>query len=93
MIKIRNMRLYFTLIILSVFVSGYSQTSTIKYFDTKIEIDGKFNEQVWSQIPENTNFYNYLPTDIGLAENQTSVKLFHNGEYLYVSATYFDSSK
>ena len=87
------MRLYFTLIILSVFVSGYSQTSTIKYFDTKIEIDGKFNEQVWSQISENTNFYNYLPTDIGLAENQTSVKLFHNGEYLYVSATYFDSSE
>lgn len=69
----------------------FSQSSTIRYVDTKIEIDGKFNEKVWSQITEYTNFYNYLPTDIGLAENQTSVKLFHNGTFLYVCATYNDS--
>ncbi|WP_034060619.1 DUF5916 domain-containing protein [Lacinutrix jangbogonensis] len=75
------------------FFCGFSQTSIIKYVDTTIDIDGEFNEHVWKQIPENTNFYNYLPTDIGLAENQTSVKLFHNGEYLFVSATYFDSTE
>ena len=71
----------------------YSQTSEIKFIDTFITIDGNFNESVWDNLPESTDFYNYLPTDIGLAENQTSVKLFHNGEYLYVSATYFDSTQ
>ena len=65
-----------------------AQQSTIKYIDTKIEVDGEFSENVWQQLPEHTGFYNYLPTDIGLAENQTQVKLFHNGEYLYVSAIY-----
>ena len=71
----------------------YSQTSEIKFIDTFITIDGNFNESVWDNLPESTDFYNYLPTDIGLAENKTSVKLFHNGEYLYVSATYFDSTQ
>ena len=83
----------FTIIIVLLFgINMYSQTSTIKFIDTKITIDGKFNEPVWDQLPKHTNFYNYLPTDVGLAENQTEVKLFHNGEYLYVSATYHDST-
>ena len=76
-----------------VFVAVSAQKSTLKFIDTKINIDGKFDESVWSQIPEHTNFYNYAPTDVGLAKNQTSVKLFHNKEYLYVSATYFDSTE
>ena len=70
----------------------YTQTANIQYIDTKINIDGQFTEAVWQQLPEYTGFYNYLPTDIGLAENQTSVKLFHNGEYLYVRAIYNDST-
>lgn len=74
-------------------ISIYSQTSEIKFIDTSISIDGKLEESVWDTLPENTNFYNYLPTDVGLAKNQTSVKIFHNGEYLYVSATYFDSTE
>ncbi len=76
-----------------VFVAVSAQKSTLKFIDTKINIDGKFDESVWGQIPEHTNFYNYAPTDVGLAKNQTSVKLFHNKEYLYVSATYFDSTE
>ena len=87
------MKLYVTIVFSFCLISFYAQTSTIKYVDTKIDIDGKFNEQIWSQLDEHTNFYNYLPTDTGLAENQTSVKLFHNGEYLYVSAIYFDSTE
>jgi len=60
--------------------------------DTEITIDGKFDEPVWSQLQQHTGFYNYLPTDVGLATNQTVVKLFHNGTYLYVSATYNDTT-
>ncbi|WP_430408458.1 DUF5916 domain-containing protein [Kordia sp.] len=74
------------------FMKSFSQKATIHYIDTKITVDGQFNEAVWQQLPEYTGFYNYLPTDIGLAENQTSVKLFHNGEYLYVRAIYNDST-
>ncbi|MBC8755044.1 carbohydrate binding family 9 domain-containing protein [Kordia sp. YSTF-M3] len=79
-------------ICLCCFVNGFSQTATVKYVDTNIKIDGQFDEAVWQQIPEYTGFYNYLPTDIGLAENQTSVKIFHNGEYLYVRAIYNDTT-
>lgn len=71
----------------------HAQQSIIKYIDTKIEVDGEFSENVWQELPEYTGFYNYLPTDIGLAENQTQVKLFHNGEYLYVSAIYNDTTE
>lgn len=69
-----------------------AQESTIEFVDTQIEIDGVFDETVWESLPEYGNFYNYLPTDVGLAKNQTSVKLFHNGEYLYVSAIYKDTT-
>jgi hypothetical protein len=70
----------------------FSQTKTIKYIDTSVSIDGTFDEAVWQELPEHTGFYNYSPSDEGLAENQTSVKLFHDGTNLYVSATYFDTT-
>ena len=89
----REIKLGLLIIFLSFFSKVlFSQTPNIKFVDAKISIDGKFDEVVWSSLPAYTNFYNYLPTDIGLAENQTTVKLFHNGEYLYVSATYNDST-
>lgn len=82
------------LLILSFYTMiSFAQNATIKFKDIKIEIDGKFNESVWQQLPEHTNFYNYLPTDEGLADNQTQVKLFHNGEFLYVSAIYNDTTE
>ncbi|WP_452600887.1 DUF5916 domain-containing protein [Pontimicrobium sp. MEBiC06410] len=69
-----------------------AQTATIKYVDATVEIDGNFKEPVWEQLPEYTGFYNYLPTDIGLAKNQTSVKLFHNKTNLYIRAVYNDTT-
>ena len=84
-----------TFITLFFFISAsiFCQNPEIRYIDTTIKIDGEFKESVWDEISENTSFYNYLPTDIGLAKNQTSVKIFHNGEYLYINATYFDSTE
>ena len=68
------------------------QKPTITYVDAKIEVDGKLDEAVWKQLAAHTGFYNYAPTDIGLAKNQTVVKLFHNGDYLYVSLIYADTT-
>ncbi len=82
----------FVIVILS-FTSLIAQNANIKYVDTSVKIDGFFDELIWTNLPEYTNFYNYLPSDIGLADNQTSVKLFHNGEYLFISATYFDTTE
>ncbi|CAL2101606.1 conserved protein of unknown function [Tenacibaculum sp. 190130A14a] len=70
-----------------------AQDAVVKYVDAEITIDGKFEEKIWGQLPEYTGFYNYLPTDIGLAKNQTSVKLFHNKEYLFVRAVYYDTTE
>jgi hypothetical protein len=91
----KNKKTQFSLALMNLFffVTVYAQESTIKFIDTKIKVDGKFDESVWQQLPEHTGFYNYLPTDIGLAENQTSVKIFHNKEYLYVSAIYNDTTE
>ncbi|BAO75800.1 DUF5916 domain-containing protein [Winogradskyella sp. PG-2] len=69
----------------------YSQSATILYKEADIETDGKLNESVWQQLPEYTGFYNYAPNDEGLAEQQTEVKLFHDGENLYVSLVYHDT--
>ncbi|WP_452227338.1 DUF5916 domain-containing protein [Lacinutrix cladophorae] len=86
------MKHIFILLFLTVGFRVSAQEFTIQYKDAKIDIDGTFYESVWQELPEHTGFYNYLPTDIGLAENQTSVKLFHNGEHLFVRAIYKDST-
>ncbi len=82
----------FSLLLLSSIVSLAQSSLEIKYIDQSVNVDGIFDEEVWSQLPAYTNFHNYLPTDIGLAENQTEFKLFHNGEFLFISATYKDST-
>ncbi|WP_117880847.1 DUF5916 domain-containing protein [Aureibaculum luteum] len=87
------MKYFLTAFVSLLCFSAFAQISTIKFIDTIIKVDGQFNEGVWQQLPEHTGFYNYLPTDVGLAKNQTVVKLFHNGEFLYVSAIYKDSTE
>lgn len=87
-----KMKYFGALFLLISFTNVFSQTSRIKFVDTEILIDGKLNEKVWKQLPKYTGFYNYAPTDVGLAQNQTFVKLFHNGEYLYISLIYNDTT-
>ncbi len=81
--------LLFPILFISFF--GFSQKHTIPFLQEKVNTDGKLNESIWQKIPEITGFYNWMPTDVGLAKYQTKVKLFHDGEYLYVSAIYKDS--
>lgn len=73
-------------------VLGFTQIKNIQFIDTEINIDGKFDEAVWQELEVYTSFYNLLPIDEGFAENQTAVKIFHNGTHLYVSAIYKDTT-
>ncbi|WP_299161701.1 DUF5916 domain-containing protein [uncultured Tenacibaculum sp.] len=82
----------FIISLFSVIIYSQEQLSSIPFRTSKIVLDGKTNEAIWKELPEITNFHNLSPTDVGFAENQTSVKLFHNGSKLFVSAIYNDST-
>ncbi|MFY0629222.1 MAG: carbohydrate binding family 9 domain-containing protein [Flavobacteriaceae bacterium] len=88
---INKMRVVFLCLGLIFTLGVFAQTSEIKFLNTEVSIDGDLKEKVWQELQESTGFYNHMPTDIGLAKNQTSVKIFHNGEYLYIGAIYNDS--
>ncbi|AIY12596.1 DUF5916 domain-containing protein [Cellulophaga baltica] len=90
--KASKIKIAILLVLQFIAISISAQTPTITYVDTQIDVDGKFNEDVWNTLNSHSGFYNYAPTDVGLAENQSSVKMFHNGEYLYVSLTYNDTT-
>ena len=70
-----------------------SQNNVIPFKKETVTIDGLLDEEVWEIVPEYTGFSNYMPTDKGLAENQTSVKIFHNKNYMFISAVYNDTTE
>lgn len=90
--KINKLSIALLLIVLPIVTHVSAQTPAIIYANANIDVDGKFNEDVWNTLNVHTGFYNYAPTDVGLAENQSSIKMFHNGEYLYVSLIYNDTT-
>ena len=86
-------KIIFTVVGVLIGMTSVAQNSKIQFVDTKIKMDGKLDESVWNRLEDNTNFHNMVPTDIGLAVNQTSVKIFHDGEYIYVGAIYNDTTE
>ncbi|MGG8497734.1 DUF5916 domain-containing protein [Tenacibaculum sp. TC6] len=70
-----------------------SQNNVIPFKKETVTLDGQLDEEVWKIVPEYTGFSNYMPTDKGLAENQTSVKIFHNKNYMFISAVYNDTTE
>ena len=83
--------LFASLCLVSVFLNAQKKLE-IQFLEQSISVDGKLDETIWESLPGYSNFYNYLPTDKGLAKNQTEFKLFHNGEFLFVSAVYQDTT-
>ncbi|MEL6484433.1 MAG: carbohydrate binding family 9 domain-containing protein, partial [Bacteroidota bacterium] len=83
--------LFASLCFASLFLNAQKKLE-IQFLEQSISVDGKLDETVWASLPGYSNFYNYLPTDKGLAQNQTEFKLFHNGEFLFVSAVYQDTT-
>ncbi|WP_299627581.1 DUF5916 domain-containing protein [uncultured Tenacibaculum sp.] len=86
------MKIIKVVVLFFVSLVGFAQSSSIPFKAVTIEIDGKLNEEVWKTIPKHTNFHNLLPTDEGLAKNQTEVKIYHDGEFLYIGAVYHDTT-
>jgi hypothetical protein len=86
------MRVVQCLCFLLLSVCIHAQEHVIQYKNVNLSIDGKLEEEIWNSIETQTDFHNLLPTDIGLAKNQTEVKIFHNGEYLYIGAVYHDTT-
>ncbi|SNR16984.1 DUF5916 domain-containing protein [Tenacibaculum jejuense] len=86
------MKIIKVVVLFLVCLVGYTQNPSIPFKAVAIEIDGKLNEEVWKTIPTHTNFHNLLPTDEGLAKNQTEVKIYHDGEFLYIGAVYHDTT-
>lgn len=85
------MRFYPIILALLFTVKAFNQERHIPFYQEKIDVDASLNEEVWKRIPSITGFHNYMPTDEGLASLQTHVKMFHDGQYLYVSAVYEDN--
>ena len=84
-----------TIVFLCFFLTGlysFAQENTIPLIEETIKIDGQLDEKAWSELPTYSDFNNFYPDDIGKAKNQTEVKLFHNGSYLYISAIYTDTT-
>ena len=62
----------------------------IAMHEATIKVDGQLNEVIWEELSQVTGFHNFMPTDEGLADHQTIVRMFHDGEFLYVGAIYED---
>ncbi|WP_062058261.1 DUF5916 domain-containing protein [Aquimarina longa] len=73
-------------------VYSNAQTEAITFNDSKIVIDGRLDESIWNKLPTRSDFSNYYPKNTGTATQQTTVRLFHNGTHLYISAVYQDTT-
>ncbi|TCI90198.1 DUF5916 domain-containing protein [Tenacibaculum sp. M341] len=69
-----------------------AQQKSIPFFDTTATVDGKLNEITWQNAATFTNFNNFFPDDVGLAVNQTKVRVYHNGKSLFIAAEYYDKT-
>lgn len=63
---------------------------TIPMYEAEISLDGDLNESIWDSLSPMTNFTNHFPNDEGFADQQTEVRLFHNGSALYIGVVYHD---
>jgi len=60
---------------------------------TPIGIDGELSEAAWNEVMPTSPFINKWPTDSGLAEAQTQVKILYDDEFIYVSAVCYQMSE
>lgn len=71
----------------------FSQQPSVEYSQEEVTIDGILDEPIWQTLPVYTDFKNYFPIDEGMALLQTRVRLFHDGELMYVGVEYQDSTE
>ncbi len=75
----------------------HAQDNSEKYFlhikraVDPIVIDGKLNEESWSQADVAKNFFRITPMDTGYAETKTEVRLTFDDRNIYMAVIAFDS--
>ena len=75
--------LCFFLLALPIF--GFCQKSVfVKYTDSKPEIDGIIDEDLWRESKPATDFWQYFPSDSVKAKAQTEIHLAYDNDNLYV---------
>ncbi|HEY6437269.1 MAG TPA: sugar-binding protein, partial [Ignavibacteriaceae bacterium] len=57
-----------------------------------IEIDGRVDEQVWSNTNDFNNFIQRDPNEGASPTERTTIKLAYDENYLYLAAIMYDSS-
>lgn len=58
----------------------------------KMTVDGDLSEAVWQQASPAKSFWQHWPTDKDLAARQTEVRTAFDENFLYISATCYDST-
>lgn len=62
---------------------------TVKYVAEIPQIDGILDEPVWKTVDGPSNFQQYFPADSVLAEQPTHIKMFYDGNTLYIGITVY----
>lgn len=86
------MRFYFLALVLLPF-SLFSQAFQVPFLEGEVEMDGQLDDAIWQSLPVYSDFSNYFPIDQGKAVCQTEIRIFHNGEHLFIAAAYRDSTE
>ena len=83
-----------TIALLLYFQFGTAQLNVeAKRIDTKIEIDGKLNEEIWASATPISNFTTWQPVPKLEPRQQTEVSLLYDNEALYVGVKMFVASR
>ncbi len=79
----------------SIIAQGDMQVRTITALkiDVDIEVDGKQDESIWSNVQAQSDFWLQAPVDDRLAASQTSVKVLYDDNNLYLFATCYDQNE
>src|ERR671914_705618 len=67
-----------------------SPTAEIPRLESDIQIDGRFEEQLWSRATRLTGFWQYQPVDGRRAEEETQVLVWYAPDAIYFGIIAYD---
>jgi hypothetical protein len=82
----------FPTLILAQSNSQFQPPFTIKHIQEKITIDGKLDENIWTNGPTTSKFWQYFPSDSMVSKYQTEIFMAYDDAYIYVAAKCYSNS-
>lgn len=79
------MKLYSTVALLGFASLNAAANDNIAYHGQPVEIDGNFDDAIWQQIQPISIHHITRPSDQGVADVETTVRVYEDGEYLYLA--------